>query len=65
MFSIKIPGQNSWPLVVPGADKRTATGLPLLTHINYMGVNSPLLFNFVESLLSEQKSNFVNKYPCA
>ena len=44
MFSIKIPGQNSWPLVVPGADKWSATRLTLLTHINYMRVNSRLHF---------------------
>ena len=44
MFSINLPGQNSWPLGVPGADKRTATGLTLLTHIKYLGVNSPLHF---------------------
>ena len=58
MFSIKIPGQNSWPLVVPGADKRTATGLTLLTRINYMGGKFPATFYFI-SVPKQQFFNFV------
>ena len=71
MFSIKIPGQNSWSLGVPGAD-REATGTIVNSHKLYGGefpatiylisVSKPQLFNFLENLLSEQKSNFVNKY---
>ena len=75
MFSIKIPGQNSWPLGVPGVDKRTATESIVNSHklhggkfsatFYFISVSKQQLFNFVENLLSEQKSKFVNKYPCA
>ena len=75
MFSIKIPGQNSWPLDVPGADNRSATGSIVNSDklhggkfpatFYFISVSTQQLFNFVENLLSEQKSNFLNEYPCA
>ena len=75
MFSIKIPGQNSWPFGVPGPDNRTATGSIVNSHklpggkfsatFYFISVSKQQHFNIVENLLSEQKSNFVNKFPCA